>query len=185
MKEIKLAGLDTSIFYEKLLYNFSSSGLHSIKIFPNPSGFNVISMVVDSAKARGYLLVHFPFSIHAAFGFCKTLESLPKLLPGRKHIVLTSRNLDLDPAILVVHSIDELLEVVHEYPEVMVIGGASIYKQMLDYSDKLILTEIDAEADADVYFPSFDKSEWNREVVGEHEEDDVSYKHLVYTRKKR
>ena len=115
----------------------------------------------------------------------KTLESLPKLLPGRKHIVLTSRNLDLDPAVLVVHSIDELLEMVSVYPEVMVIGGASIYKQMLEYSDKLILTEIDAESDADVYFPKFDKNEWDSEVVGENVEDNISYKHLVYTRKKR
>jgi len=114
----------------------------------------------------------------------KTLESLPKLLPGRKHIVLTRRNLELDPAILVVHSIDELLEKVRDYPEVMIIGGASVYQEMLNYSDKLILTEIDAEADADVYFPKFDKSEWNHEVVGEVNDEDISYKHLVYTRKK-
>ena len=114
----------------------------------------------------------------------KTLESLPKLLPGRKHIVLTRRNLELDPAILVVHSIDELLEKVRDYPEVMIIGGASVYQEMLNYSDKLILTEIDAEADADVYFPKFDKSEWNHEVVGEVNDEYISYKHLVYTRKK-
>lgn len=113
----------------------------------------------------------------------KTLESLPKLLPGRKHIVLTSRNLELDPAILVVHSIDELLEKVSEYPEVMVIGGASVYKQMLDYSDKLVLTEIDASAPCDVYFPSFNKEDWNREVLCEHDDKDIHYKHLVYTRK--
>ena len=113
----------------------------------------------------------------------KTLESLPKLLPGRQHIVLTSRNLDLDPAILVVHSIDELLEVVSKYPEVMIIGGATVYQEMLDHSDKLILTEIEAEADADVYFPSFDKNDWDCEKVGEHVEGDIPYKHLVYTRK--
>ncbi len=113
----------------------------------------------------------------------KTLESLPKLLPGRKHIVLTSRNLDLDPAVLIVHSIDELLEMVRDYPEVMIIGGASVYRQMLVYSDKLILTEIDAEADADAYFPEFNKEEWDSLVVGENTEKDISYKHLVYTRK--
>ena len=113
----------------------------------------------------------------------KTLESLPKLLPGRQHIVLTSRNLELDPAILVVHSIDELLEVVSRYPEVMIIGGASVYQEMLEYSDKLILTEIDAEAEADVYFPSFNPSEWDSKVVGENAENNISYKHLVYTRK--
>ena len=69
--------------------------------------------------------------------------------------------------------------------QTMVIGGASVYQQMLDYSDKLILTEIDAEAECDVYFPSFNKEEWNREEVGEEQrEGDISYKHLVYTRKK-
>ena len=113
-----------------------------------------------------------------------TLNSLPKLLPGRKHIVLTRKNPDLDPQILVVHSIDELLEKVRDYEEVMIIGGASIYKQLLDYSDKLILTEIDAEAPCDVYFPTFNKEEWNSEIIGENKDSDPPYKHLIYTRKK-
>lgn len=114
----------------------------------------------------------------------KTLNSLPKLLPGRKHIVLTTKNIELDPQILVVHSIDELLEKVKDYDEVMVIGGASIYKQLLDYSDKMLLTEIDAEAPCDVYFPSFNPKEWNKKELCSHEENNIKYKHLVYTRKK-
>lgn len=113
----------------------------------------------------------------------KTLESLPKLLPGRQHIVLTSRNLELDPSIIVVHSIDELLDKIKEYDEVMIIGGASVYQEMLEHSDKMLLTEIDAEAEADVYFPIFDKDDWNSEVLCEHQENEISYKHLVYTRK--
>ena len=48
----------------------------------------------------------------------KTYDSLPGLLPGRQHIVLTRRNIELDPTVLVVHSIDELLERIKEYPEV-------------------------------------------------------------------
>ena len=114
----------------------------------------------------------------------KTLNSLPKLLPGRKHIVLTTKNIELDPQILVVHSIDELLEKVKDYDEVMVIGGASIYKQLLDYSDKMLLTEIDAEAPCDVYFPSFNPKEWDKKELSSHEENNIKYKHLVYTRKK-
>ena len=114
----------------------------------------------------------------------KTLESLPKLLPGRKHIVLTTKNPLLPEEVLIVHSIDKLLESVKDYPEVMVIGGASVYRQLLEYSNKLILTEIDAEAEADVFFPSFDKDDWNSTVVGENEENNIKYKHLVYTRKK-
>ncbi|MDY5875106.1 MAG: dihydrofolate reductase [Bacilli bacterium] len=114
----------------------------------------------------------------------KTLESLPHLLPKRTHIVLTRQNKKLDNGIIIVHSVDELLDYIKRYDdEVMIIGGASVYKEMLEYSDKLILTEIDATHDADVYFPSFNKEEWDSKVVGEQEENNIKYKHLVYTRK--
>ena len=100
-----------------------------------------------------------------------TFKSLPKVLPGRKHIVLCFEKIDLGDKII-------------EYPEVMIIGGASIYKQMIEYSDKLILTEVDAEAkDADVYFPTFNKEEWNNKLLSECEENNIKFKHLVYTRK--
>ena len=90
----------------------------------------------------------------------------------------------LDNSIIIVHSVDELLDYIKRYDdEVMIIGGASVYKEMLEYSDKLILTEIDATHDADVYFPSFNKEEWDSKVVGEQEENNIKYKHLVYTRK--
>ena len=115
----------------------------------------------------------------------KTLESLPKLLPGRKHIVLTRQNLDLDQQILVFHTKEEVLKYIEEYgDEVMIIGGASIYKEFLSDADKLVLTEIDAEdKDADAYFPSFDKENYTYEVVGEVVEETPHYKHLVYTKK--
>ena len=113
----------------------------------------------------------------------KTFESLPKLLPGRKHIILTRRSIEI-PSVLIVHSIDELLEKVLNMEEVMIIGGASIYEQMLTYSEKIILTEIDAEADADVYFPMFDKEGWDSNIIGRGEDNSITYKHLVYTRKK-
>ena len=66
----------------------------------------------------------------------------------------------------------------------MIIGGASIYKAMLEYADKLVLTEIDAEdKEADAFFPDFNKEEWNNELLSEHEENNIKYKHLVYKRK--
>ena len=115
----------------------------------------------------------------------KTLKSLPKLLPKRKHIVLTRQNVELPEEIVVIHSKEDLLKYIEEYgEEVMIIGGASVYEQMLEYSEKLILTEIDAEdKEADCYFPAFNKDEWNQEVVSSHTENDINYKHLVYTRK--
>lgn len=66
-----------------------------------------------------------------------TFYSLPKLLPGRKHIVLTTKNINNDK-ILVLHSKEELLEYLKQVKkEVMIIGGASIYTQVLEYADKL------------------------------------------------
>ena len=121
-----------------------------------------------------------------AMGY-KTFYSLRggKPLPGRKHIVLTSRTIEENPQIIVVRSLEELINYIEEYKEeVMIIGGASIYKAMLEYADKLVLTEIDAEdKEADAFFPEFNKEEWNNEILSEHEENNIKYKHLVYKRK--
>ena len=116
----------------------------------------------------------------------KTLESLPKLLPGRKHLVLTRKNIDGKDEIQVFHTKEELLEFISHYPdEVMIIGGASVYKEMLPDAEKLVLTEIDAEdKEADAYFPEFQKEEWNSEVLSEHQDGDLHYKHVVYTKKR-
>lgn len=66
----------------------------------------------------------------------------------------------------------------------MIIGGASIYKEFLDYSEKLILTEIDAyDKDVDVFFPMFNKDEWYEQTLSEHIENNISYKHKIYTQK--
>ena len=113
-----------------------------------------------------------------------TFFSLPRLLPGRTHIVLTSKNIDLEDGVIIVHSLEELLKRIKDYQEVMIIGGAKVYQELLQYSDKLLLTEIDAEEPlADAYFPSFEKEEWEGSVLGKQEENGITYKHLVYTRK--
>ncbi len=115
----------------------------------------------------------------------KTFESLPKLLPGRKHIILTKQNLDLPEEVLIFHDKEDLLEYIKAYQEeVMIIGGASIYKEFLKDSNKLVLTEIDAEDEtAEAYFPSFDKEKWNKELLKEIDDEEIKYKHMVYTRK--
>ena len=115
-----------------------------------------------------------------------TLKSLPRKLKDRQYIVLTNQDVELDKDIIVVKSIDELLdEISSRKEEVMIIGGASIYKQMIDYADKMFLTEIDAECcDADVYFPDFNKNEWDSEILSTNKtEDNIIYKHLIYKRK--
>ena len=114
-----------------------------------------------------------------------TLKSLPKLLPNRKHIVLTHQKVDLGEDVVVIHDIDSLLNYIYSLDEeVMVIGGAQMYSLMIDYADKLLLTEIDKEYDADVYFPEFINDEWDRDVLSLHTYEDVEYSHVAYTRKR-
>lgn len=115
----------------------------------------------------------------------KTFESLPKLLPGRKHIILTKQKLDVPEEVLLFHNKEDVLDYIKSYQEeVMIIGGASIYKEFLEDSNKLVLTEIDDEdKTADTYFPYFDKNEWLKEELSTEEENNIKYKHIIYTRK--
>ncbi len=113
----------------------------------------------------------------------KTFQSLPRALPGRKNIVI-SRNPDFEApgAVVVTNAEDALRE--SETDEVFIIGGASIYSEFFPLADRLYLTEVDFEdKDADVFFPSVDLSLWNREVLGEGEENSISYRFTLYTRK--
>ncbi len=93
----------------------------------------------------------------------KTFESFgARPLPGRKNIVL-SRNPDyLAEGAVVAADIDEALQVAGDAPEVMIIGGAKLYQQMLDRATRLYLTRVEAEFEADSWFPEFDVDQWRR-----------------------
>lgn len=110
----------------------------------------------------------------------KTFESLPKALPGRKNIVISSNAEYQAQGATVVTSVEEALQIA-DNEEVFVIGGGKIYAEFLPYADKLYLTEIDAEcADADTYFPQFNKSEYIKEIINYYDIDGVEFYHVVY-----
>ena len=68
--------------------------------------------------------------------------------------------------------------------EIFIIGGASIYKQFIDMAEKLYLTEVQAQCiDADVYFPTFDKTNYDKEIIGTNNDNGISYKHVLYKRR--
>lgn len=95
----------------------------------------------------------------------KTHESIGKALPGRPNIVLT-RQPDYDaPGCMVVHSIPAALAAAGTATEVMVIGGATLYQELLPRAHRLYLTYIDATFTGDTYFPPFDQNAWH--VVSE------------------
>ena len=90
----------------------------------------------------------------------KTYDSIGRLLPGRSNIIISRNvNMKVDGAI-VVASIDEALIAAASAEEVMVIGGGSIYQNLLARSNKLYLTYIDAVLDGDTQFP-----EWGDDFV--------------------
>ena len=113
----------------------------------------------------------------------KTFESLPKALPGRKNIVI-SRNPDFSaPGAVVVTDTEAALKE-SETDEVFIIGGASIYEAFFPLATRLYITEVNFSCDyADVSFPDVDLSLWDREVLKEGEENSLSFRHVLYTRK--
>ena len=113
----------------------------------------------------------------------KTFESLPKALPGRKNIVI-SRNPDFSaPGAAVVTDTEAALKE-SETEEVFIIGGASIYEAFFPLATRLYITEVNFSCDyADVFFPDVDLSLWDREVLKEGEENSLSFRHVLYTRK--
>lgn len=117
-----------------------------------------------------------------------TFNSLPRKLPKRIHYIITDSlmfNKDTDGVLIYFDFADMLKEIkrVAETQDVYIIGGASVYKQFLEYADELVLTEVDAEdTEADVYFPLFDKTQYVRTVVATNEDNGIKYKHVKYTR---
>ena len=80
-----------------------------------------------------------------------TFQSIGKILPGRKTIVITHR--DLGNLAITAKDIESALSVQNCYPELVIIGGASIYNQTIEHADKLVITHVDAEFTADTFFP--------------------------------
>lgn len=150
----------------------------------------VISIIVAIAKNRGIgknnqLLFDIPEDLlhfkkitenHPVIMGENTYYSIGRPLPQRTNIVLT-RNQDLKiEGCLVCFSIEEAIARASEIDkeEIFFIGGGMIYKQALPLADKLYLTVIDAEPDADVFFPEYEKV--FTKVVKEEPIDNGKYK---------
>lgn len=119
----------------------------------------------------------------------KTLETFPQGMPlqSRTNIILTSDvNYKVKGAIIV-HSIEALLEELQKYNEedIYIIGGESVYRQMLPYCKVVHVTKINRAYDADSYYPNLDlDKEWH--LTADSDEQtyfDIEYYYLKYERK--
>lgn len=116
----------------------------------------------------------------------KTVADFPggKPLPGRVNIVLTRGNPDL-PGFTICHSPEKAAELAKNAEKTMVIGGGSVYKQMLPYCDRAIITKVHCTTPCDTYFPNLDEDpDWDlTETLMAGEENGIAYEMCVYTRK--
>lgn len=89
----------------------------------------------------------------------KTFDSLPGILPGRRHIVITRDATWQATGAERADSLEQALELANA-PEIIIFGGAQIYAQALPLADRIELTEVHVAPDGDTRFPDFDRSEW-------------------------
>lgn len=115
----------------------------------------------------------------------KTYESLGKPLPGRTSVVISrSEGLQL-PGCIVVNSIEEAVGACDGDDEIFFIGGAELYRQALNYADRIYLTEIRADFEGDAWFPEFDPNQWQEtERKPCQSESGLACDFVVYDRKR-
>jgi dihydrofolate reductase len=120
----------------------------------------------------------------------KTMEGLPggTTLKGRTNVILTRRQDYSYSDALVVHSVEETLERLKDYPEdsIYIIGGGQIYREFLPYCHQIYVTRIDYVYEADTFFPNLDEDlEWEMTQISQEQTYyDLEYYFAIYERKK-
>jgi len=115
----------------------------------------------------------------------KTFFSLPKRpLPNRMNIVITDIKNEIIEGCTMAYSIDDAIEKCGT-DECFVIGGGSVYKQFLPYANKLYITWVDKNFEADVFFPEISDTEWQLTNTEKHysDENNFNFSFNVYVRK--
>jgi dihydrofolate reductase len=128
-----------------------------------------------------HLLCHLPADLahfkeltmgHAMIMGRKTFDSLPGILPGRQHIVVThQRDFSVaDDRVVVYHSVEDVCRDLDDSQSYFVIGGGSLYREFIDRAESLFITAIEAVFPADTFFPAIDTS-WQLIADELHESD--------------
>ncbi|MDJ0879979.1 MAG: dihydrofolate reductase [Halieaceae bacterium] len=121
----------------------------------------------------------------------KTWESMNRALPGRTNIVITrqpdyvAEGARVVPDLSAAIELAESVAMIDGVDEVMIIGGAEIYRLALPMADRLYLTEVHAEVEGDTFFPDWDREQWREASREQHEapgSDGYRYSFTVYER---
>jgi len=146
----------------------------------------IVSLIVAYDKARGIGKDNrLPWRLPAEMQYFKkttmgkpivmgrrTFESIGRALPGRRNIIVTRRIAPLD-GVDRAASLEDALRLVPDAAEVMVIGGAELYRAALPGAQRIYATEVDGLFDSDTFFPLLDRDDW-RETSRDHRAADSS-----------
>ncbi|GAA3584963.1 dihydrofolate reductase [Snuella lapsa] len=117
----------------------------------------------------------------------KTFESFPKPLPNRTHVVITRQsNYTVPDGVIVVNNLEDAIDASKDDNQPFIIGGGEIYKQAMHIADKIELTRVHANFEADTFFPEIDTTVWKETANTFCEKDDKNdhdYSFLTYERK--
>jgi dihydrofolate reductase len=107
----------------------------------------------------------------------KTFESFPKPLPNRTHIVISRQeNYQVPSGVIVVNNLEDAFDAAKSDKQPFVIGGGEIYKQAMPFADKIELTRVHEDFNADTFFPKIDTSIW-KETSNTYHAKDEKHKH--------
>ncbi|HEX7011702.1 MAG TPA: type 3 dihydrofolate reductase [Steroidobacteraceae bacterium] len=106
----------------------------------------------------------------------RTYESIGRPLPGRTNIVVSRRPDLAIEGCIVVGSLDAAIAAAGEAPEILVIGGAEVFREALPRASRIYLTRVHAHVEGDVHFPALSPHEW-REVEVQHHPADERHAH--------
>jgi len=120
----------------------------------------------------------------------KTFEAIGKPLPGRRMIIVTRNKAYHPDNCLVASSIEHAIDLAEKYleAEVFIIGGGEVFKQAMILADKIYLTCVNTNANADVFFPKIDLTKWELidcEVNPQDEQNEYASKFSIFIKTKR
>ena len=117
----------------------------------------------------------------------KTFESFPKPLPNRTHVVITRQNdYQVPEGVIIVNSLEDAINAAKNDTQPFIIGGGEIYKQAMSFADRIEITRVHHEFEADTFFPKIDSSIWKEIDNVFHKKDDkhdYEFSFLTYKRK--
>jgi Dihydrofolate reductase len=116
----------------------------------------------------------------------KTHESIGRPLPGRENIVLTADANYGAEGCIVMNSLDAVFDYLQDRQEIIFMGGADIYAQVLGRTDRIYLTEVHAEVAGDTCFPPLDSSAWKetaRQDFRADEKNEYNYSFVILERR--